>query len=88
MKKLAHRIKFGSIHTFHAEFKGLATSCDYKVSEKCHCDRINTIDYGDQVIQDQMVYGISDQVILADLLGKEKTDRTTAEVVEFIARKE
>ena len=40
------------------------------------------------MIHIQLVPGISDQVILADLLRDEKTDRTTVEVVEFIACKE
>ena len=39
-------------------------------------------------MQDQLVRGIADQEILADLLGDEKTNRTTEEIVEYIARKE
>ena len=94
--KLAHRIKMGkaiqspgvSIRTFHAQLKGLATACDYTISSQCQCMRNNTIDYADHVIQDQLVRGIADHEILADLLGDEKTDRSTTEIVEYIARKE
>ena len=32
--------------------------------------------------------GIADHEILADLLGDEKTDRSTTEIVDYIARKE
>ena len=46
------------------------------------------MDYSDEVIQDQLVKGLADQEILADLLGDEKADRTTMQIVEFIARKE
>ena len=40
------------------------------------------------MIQDQLVRGITDHEILADLLGDEKTDRSTTEIVDFISRKE
>ena len=94
--KLAHRIKMGkaiqtpgvSIRTFHAQLKGLATACDYTITSKCQCDRDNNIDYADHVIQDQLVRGIADHEILADLLGDEKTNRSTTEIVEYIARRE
>ena len=94
--KLAHRIKMGraiqqpgaSIRTFHAHLKGLAAPCEYQISHTCGCGKTNNIDYSDNVIQDQLVRGIADQEILADLLGDEKSDRTTKEIVEFIARKE
>lgn len=94
--KLAHRIKMGravqspgtGIRTFHAQLKGLATPCEYKITSTCTCGRANTIAYEDSVIQDQLVRGIADQDILADLLGDEKSDRTTSEIVDFIARKE
>ena len=94
--KLAHRIKMGraiqqpgaSIRTFHAHLKGLAAPCEYQTSHTCGCGKTNDIDYSDNVIQDQLVRGIADQEILADLLGDEKSDRTTKEIVEFIARKE
>ena len=94
--KLTHRIKMGratqqpgaSIRTFHAHLKGLAAPCEYQTSHTCGCGKTNDIDYSDNVIQDQLVRGIADQEILADLLGDEKSDRTTKEIVEFIARKE
>lgn len=40
------------------------------------------------MILDQLIRGIDDEEILADLLGDTKTDRTLAEVIDFIARKE
>ena len=46
------------------------------------------IDYSDEVILDQLVRGISDKEILADLLGETKTDMTLPEVAAYIARKE
>ena len=94
--KLAHRIKMGrsvqapgmGIRTFFAQLKGMAAPCGYTVASTCVCGVDKTIDYSDKVIQDQLVRGIADQEILADLLGDEKTDRTTEEIVEYIARKE
>ena len=94
--KLAHRIKLGravqspgvSIRTFYAQLKGLANACEYKVTHECQCHTVNTIDYADNVIQDQLVRGIADKEILADLLGDERTNRSTADIVEYIARKE
>ena len=94
--KLAHTIKMGkavqsprvSIRIFHAQLKGLATVCGYSITSQCQCTRNNTINYADHMIQDQLVRGIADHEILADLLGDEKTDRSTTEIVDFIARKE
>ena len=94
--KLAHRIKMGkaiqtpevSIRTFHAQLKGLAMACDYTITSRCQCDRTNTIDYTDHMIQDQFMPGITDPEILADLLGDEKTNRSTIEIVEYITVKE
>ena len=94
--KLAHRIKMGkavqspgtSIRIFYAQLKGLATACDYTITSRCQCARDNIIDYADHVIQDQLIRGIADHEILADLLGDEKTNRTTPEIVDYIARKE
>jgi len=40
------------------------------------------------VIQDELLRGIPEQEILADLLGDEKTNRTTEDIVEYIAQKE
>ena len=94
--KLAHRIKMGrlqqppgtSVRTFHANLKGTAAHCQYQVTHHCTCGKDNRVDYSDEVIQDQLVKGLADQEILADLLGDEKADRTTMQIVEFIARKE
>ena len=76
------------IRTFYAQLKGLSTPCEYKITHTCTCTKVNTIAYEDSVIQDQLVRGIADQDILAELLGDEKSDRATSEIVEFIARKE
>ena len=58
------------------------------MSSTCICNEVYTVDYADMVIQDQLVRGIADQEILADLLGDEKSDRLTSDIVDFIARKE
>ena len=43
----------------------------------------NIIDYADHVIQDQLIRGIADHEILADLLGDKRTNRTTPEIVDY-----
>ena len=63
VKKLAYRIKMGkanqtpgvSIRIFHAQLKVLAIGCDYTVTSQCQCDKDNTIDFADNLIQDQLV---------------------------------
>ena len=93
---LAHRIKLGKavqapgqgIRTFHAQLKGLASACDYSVVFTCSCATVKKVDYSESVIQDQLIRGLADQEILAELLGDEKTDRTLDQIVGFIARKE
>ena len=52
------------------------------------CNEVNTVDYANMVIQDQLLRGIADQEIIADLLGDEKSDRLTSDIVDFIARNE
>ena len=78
--KLVHRIRMGqatqapghSIRNFHASLKGQAKLCQFKVS----CPDCQTVvDYSEEVILDQLVRGISDREILADLLGETKSRR-------------
>ena len=74
-----------SIRNFHATLKGYAKLCQYSI--KCtSCDK--NIDYSDEIILDQLIRGISDKEILADLLGENKSDMKLLEVVEYVARKE
>ena len=40
------------------------------------------------IIKDNLIRGISDPEILADLLGDPKTDRSLEEIVNFVAQKE
>ena len=91
--KLVHRIRMGqclqppghSIRNFHATLKGQARLGQFKVT--CHnCQTI--VDYSEEVILDQLVRGLADKEILADLLGESRTDMSMLEVVEYIARKE
>ena len=91
--KLIHRIRMGQatqspgsgVNNFLAQLKGLARQCEFTVTcSECQA----VIDYSDQVIGDQLVRGLDDQEILADLLGDDKTDRNLHETVQFIARKE
>ena len=91
--KLVHRIRMGqslqppghSIRNFHATLKGQARLGQFKVT--CHnCQ--TSVDYSEQVILDQLIRGLADKEILADLLGESRTDMSLPEVVEYIARKE
>ena len=91
--KLIHRIRMGQavqppgtgVNNFVAKLKGLARQCSFTVTCK-GCGA--TTDYSEEVINDQLVRGLDDQDILADLLGDDKTDRTLMETVQFITRKE
>ena len=47
-----------------------------------------SVDYSEEVILNQMVRGLADKEILADLLGESRTDMSLLEVVDYIARKE
>ena len=49
---------------------------------------MNEVDYSTAIIQDQVIRGIADKKILADLLGDDKTDRSLDQIVDYIARKE
>ena len=91
--KLIHRIRMGEatqppgtgIRNFLATLKGQAKLCQFKIV----CPSCTTeIDYSQQVIQDQLVRGLSDTEILTDLMGDPKADRNLEELVVFIARKE
>ena len=79
---LVHRIKLSKmtqapgtpIRTFLAALKGQASLCQY--TAPCKQPGCNhTYDYSAEIIKDNLVRGISDPEILADLLGDSKTDR-------------
>ena len=91
--KLVHRIKFARaaqppgvpIRNYLATLKGLARQCEY--STQCvNCQTV--VDFSLEVIQDQLIRGLNDTDIMSYLLGDVKVDRTLAEVVEYVARKE
>ena len=91
--KLLHRIKMGklqqdpgvSVNNYLAALRGQSRQCQYEVQ----CSSCNAqTDYSEEVILDQLIRGLHNQDIVAELIGDEKTDRTLLETVEFIARKE
>ena len=89
---LVHRIKLGdmsqaagiSVRNYHATLKGQAKLCGFSV--KCSCGK--QVDYGEQVIQNQLIKGLYDKDILRDLLGESDSGRTLTDIVDYIARKE
>ena len=92
---LVHRMRLGKmvqtpgmgIRTFLANLRGQASLCKFTVQcSEPECT--HTFDYSNEIIKDNLVRGISDPDILADLLGDAKTDRTLDEIVSFIAQKE
>ena len=92
---LVHRIKLSKltqapgtpIRSFLATLRGQASLCQYTAScKESGCN--HTYDYSDEIIRDNLIRGIADPEILADLLGDSKTDRTLDETVAFIAQKE
>ena len=89
---LVHRMKLGKmvqtpgtgIRTFLANLRGQASLC--KFTAQCTepgCS--HTFDYSSEIIKDNLIRGIADPEILADLLGDVKADRTLEEIVNFIA---
>ena len=70
--KLVHRIRMGqatqapgsSIKNFHATLKGQSKLCQYKI--KCSACQVEN-DYSEEMILDQLIRGIDDKEILADL---------------------
>ena len=92
---LVHRMKLArmvqgpgmGIRTFLANLRGQAALC--KFTAKCteaHCTHV--FDYSNEIIKDNLIRGISDPDILADLLGDPKADRSLEEVVNFVSQKE
>ena len=91
---LVQRIKMGrmvqspgmAIRTFLANLRGQAALCSYE--GKCSaCQK--EYDFSSEIIKDTLIRGISDQEILADLLGDTtKTNRTLDEIIQFISQKE
>ena len=91
--KLVHRIKFARaaqppgipIRNYLATLKGLARQYEY-FTQCVNCQTV--VDFSLEVIQDQLIRSLNDKDIVSDLLGDVKVDRTLAEVVEYVARKE
>ena len=92
---LVHRMKLGKmvqapgqgIRTFLANLRGQAALCKF-VAKCSETGCTHTFDFSGEIIKDNLIRGISDPEILADLLGDPKTDRTLDEVISFIAQKE
>ena len=92
---LVHRMKLArmvqtpgmGIRTFLANLRGQASLCKF-VAKCTETNCTHTYDYSNEIIKDNLIRGISDPEILADLLGDAKTDRTLDEVVNFVAQKE
>ena len=92
---LVHRIRLSKmvqtpgmgIRNFLANLRGQASLCKF-ISRCTEQDCHHTFDYSNEIIKDNLIRGISDPEILADLLGDSKTDRSLEEVVSFIAQKE
>lgn len=92
---LVHRMKLGKmtqapgmgIRTYLANLRGQASLCSFTV--KCtEPDCLHTFDFSQEIIKDNLIRGISDPEIQADLLGDAKTDRTLDEVVTFFVQKQ
>ena len=92
---LVHRLRLGkmsqtpgmSIRTFLANLRGQAALC--KFTAKCQkegCD--HTFDYSNEIIKDNLVRGISDPEILAEILGDPNPNKTLEELVTLITQKE
>ena len=76
-----------SIRTFLAGLRGQASLCKFEA--KCSKpDCTHTFNYSNEMIKDNLIRGLTDPEILADLLGDPKTDRTLDEVVSFVSQKE
>ena len=92
---LVHRMKLAKmtqgpgmgIRTFLANLRGQAALCKFTV--ECTVPGCShTFDYSNEIIKDNLIRGISDPDILADLLGDPRTDQSLEEVVNFVAQKE
>ena len=92
---LVHRMKLCKmtqspgmgVRTFAANLKGQAALCDYSV--KCEKEGCGTIvSYSREMIKDNLIRGLADPEILADLLGDNKINRTLEETINFVAQKE
>ena len=92
---LVHRMKLAKmvqspgmgIRTFLANLRGQAALC--KFTAKCtEANCTHTFDFSNEIIRDNLIRGLADPEILADLLGDPKTDRSLEDVVNFVAQKE
>lgn len=67
--------------------RGQASLCN--IIAKCaEADCPHTFDYSNEIIKDNIIRGLADPEILAELLGDPKTDRSLEEVVTFVSLKE
>ena len=92
---LVHRMKLSKmtqppgtgIRTFLADLRGQASLCQFIANcKEPGCS--HKLDYSDEMIKDNLIRGIADPEIMADLLGDTKIDKTLEETVNFIAQKE
>ncbi len=68
------------IRTFLTSLRGQAVLCQYTARcKETGCTHI--FDYSEDIIKDNLIRGIADSEIMADLLGDSKTDHTLEETV-------
>ena len=92
---LVHRIRLSQmtqapgtpIRSFLASLKGQAALCQFTAQCKVP-DCQHQYDFSSEIIRDNLIRGIADPEILADILGDAKTDRTLEQTVDLIAQKE
>ena len=71
------------IRTFLANLRGQATLCNFTVAcSEAGCTHV--FNYSKEMIKDNLIRGLADPEIMADLLGDYKTDRNLEEVVSFV----
>ena len=98
-KKIVARVRLLSmcqdrgqpIREFAAKIQGQAGICKYTKSQKCTapgCEKVNIVDYSDDIVQDVIARGLSDQDIQLELLGNINQDLSLEETIQFIATKE
>ena len=75
------------IRTFLANLCGQASLCNF-VAKCTEPGCAHTFDFSKDISKDNLIRGISDPDIQADLLGDAKTDHTLDEVMTFLVQKE
>ena len=94
--KLVNRMKLASMRqgsdetalSFETRLKPVARTGKFKVSGVCECTRIVELDYTDEMVLDNFVWGLADEEIKTKVFALQEADYTADNILKVVEAEE